>query len=836
MATLSSLKTLVSFFGAGGGLCDARDACFGEGDGVRSPSFSIDSDMPPSAGFRAPFRRLLYATPPLAVSPTFVVTSAFRINRFGCTHVLCGIDSDLEMYLQTLAIPRTSPKNTQRFIPRRPRGRALFVADGPYPESMPACSMSQTQVHYAEKYGENAVETARIISKISLTHSTGAVSSTVYAVGWILLSASIIVCNKILYTGGFPFPVILTATHVTAVRLTTSCLAAATTVRPINPKERNFKFLPLAVLYALSLALSNTAYLFLDISEAQMLKCAMPAFSYGFTNLALKNQASADKNYSLVLVVFGVAVATYTNNSINGVGAALQLLAMLAEACRLAFSQKVMQVENEFEEPYTVIETLHHVSLPTAVLLVATALVVDVPRAIDTAVRLDAGVACLSVALAMALNCAAYKLVQQQSAVVLCLAGVVKDIMLIAFSYIFFNSAVSWLQTLGYAIAVAGVARYKFPTEFSAGVTIMQRNGLLVMYAIIIIAVGWLCWSKVPLLVNLIQNEHRLPCTLGAGYTKALCMPVDMLQLPVEYDASSDVHVVRDVHVWSHRFWNADYTFSEKNTCFDTKSSTAPAVSVRLRRAIKLNVKHTNNFAHGIFEEVARLLYVPSHILHNNTLLVEGTTVPRVVHKLFPDAKFDILNVHARRVLVDKLTVPKAVPCGRANCETVFWMRDVVFSLKRKTLAKRVILYKRTAETTITGGYLLNHEEVLSLCVDVFEGWDVVSLSPTWEDRNLFTDAALLVGPHGAGLVNSLFMQKDAAVVEIKGANMHESVRHFEDVGACLNRTHVVAPMNTNVLPEKLTMRTSGFADMYFLNKTLRLLKGDLDLRIAGAQ
>jgi len=66
-----------------------------------------------------------------------------------------------------------------------------------------------------------------------------------------------------------------------------------------------------------------------------------------------------------------------------------------------------------------------------------------------------------------------------------------------------------------------------------------------------------------------------------------------------------------------------------------------------------------------------------------------------------------------------------------------------------------------------TGG--LNFDAIRRTTERVFkDGWEVVVLSPVWDDTQTFRNASVLVASHGAALMNAVFMPRTAAVVELR--------------------------------------------------------------------
>lgn len=168
-------------------------------------------------------------------------------------------------------------------------------------------------------------------------------SGTPYpAIGfWILMSCSVILFNKYLYNGLFPYPVSLTCIHMLFVSCSTWSLRLLGYID--SPKfgwniwGRNV--LPIGILYALSLATSNLGAARLTVSFVQMIKALTPLVALGVSVL-LKVEKS-DKRQSLIVAVMcaGVIVASYGEILWDTVGVFFQVTSVAAEGSRLVITQ-----------------------------------------------------------------------------------------------------------------------------------------------------------------------------------------------------------------------------------------------------------------------------------------------------------------------------------------------------------------------------------------------------------------------------------------------------------------------------------------------------------------
>ena len=105
-----------------------------------------------------------------------------------------------------------------------------------------------------------------------------------YVATWIGLSSGVILFNKyILSFFGFPFPISLTMIHMLFCSTLAFLIIRVFKLVQSNDLDRQTyiqKIVPVGALFALSLWLSNTAYVYLSAAFIQMLKALMPAAVY----------------------------------------------------------------------------------------------------------------------------------------------------------------------------------------------------------------------------------------------------------------------------------------------------------------------------------------------------------------------------------------------------------------------------------------------------------------------------------------------------------------------------------------------------------------------------
>jgi len=215
---------------------------------------------------------------------------------------------------------------------------------------------------------------------------------------------------------------------------------------------------PIGALYSLSLWLSNSAYIYLSVSFIQMLKALMPVAVYSIGVLLKKESFKSETMTNMLSISFGVAIAAYGEAKFDTWGVMLQLGAVAFEATRLVLIQILLTSKGINLNPIT---SLYYVAPCCLVFLFFPWIFVELPILRETSsFHFDFVIFGTNSVCAFALNLAVFLLVGKTSALTMNVAGVVKDWLLIAFSWSVIKDTVTPLNLFGYGLAFLGVAYY----------------------------------------------------------------------------------------------------------------------------------------------------------------------------------------------------------------------------------------------------------------------------------------------------------------------------------------------------------------------------------------
>nr|XP_043628064.1 probable sugar phosphate/phosphate translocator At5g25400 [Erigeron canadensis] len=304
--------------------------------------------------------------------------------------------------------------------------------------------------------GKGGALSESVLKKIILSYT--------YVAIWIFLSFTVIVYNKYILDRkmyNWPYPISLTMIHMAfCSSLAYVIINVFKVVEPVQMTKDVYlkNVVPIGLLYSLSLWLSNSAYIYLSVSFIQMLKALMPVAVYSIGVLLKKEGFKGDIMTNMLSISFGVAIAAYGEAQFNTFGVMLQLGAVCFEATRLVLIQILLTSKGITFNPIT---SLYYVAPCCLAFLSVPWFIVELPKLRDTSsFHLDYLVFGTNSLCAFALNLAVFLLVGKTSALTMNVAGVVKDWLLIAFSWSVIKDTVTPINLFGYVIAFLGVGYY----------------------------------------------------------------------------------------------------------------------------------------------------------------------------------------------------------------------------------------------------------------------------------------------------------------------------------------------------------------------------------------
>ncbi|XP_014506947.1 probable sugar phosphate/phosphate translocator At3g17430 [Vigna radiata var. radiata] len=287
-----------------------------------------------------------------------------------------------------------------------------------------------------------------------------------YLFVYILLSSGVILYNKWVLSPkyfNFPLPITLTMIHMGFSGAVAFFLVRVFKV--VSPVKMTFEIyatcvIPISAFFASSLWFGNTAYLHISVAFIQMLKALMPVATFLVAVICGTDKARCDVFFNMLLVSVGVVISSYGEIHFNVVGTVYQVTGIFAEALRLVLTQVLLQKKGLSLNPIT---SLYYIAPCSFVFLFVPWFLLEKPVMEVSQIQFNFWIFFSNALCALALNFSIFLVIGRTGAVTIRVAGVLKDWILIALSTVIFpESAITWLNIIGYAIALCGVVMYNY--------------------------------------------------------------------------------------------------------------------------------------------------------------------------------------------------------------------------------------------------------------------------------------------------------------------------------------------------------------------------------------
>ncbi|KAJ8420403.1 hypothetical protein Cgig2_016817 [Carnegiea gigantea] len=299
-----------------------------------------------------------------------------------------------------------------------------------------------------------------------------------YLLLYITLSSGQIFFNKWVLSSkeiNFPYPLGLTLLHM--VFSSVLCFMLTKGFKVLKVEEGMTldiyatSVIPIGAMFAMTLWLGNTAYLYISVAFAQMLKAVMPVAVFILGVAAGLEVMSCRMLLIMSVISFGVVIASYGEISINWIGVVYQMGGVVGEALRLIFMEILVKRKGIKLNPISI---MYYVSPCSAVCLLIPWIFLEKPKIDANATwNFPVSVLMLNSLCTFALNLSVFLVISHTSALTIRVAGVVKDWVVVLLSALLFaDTKLTGINLLGYGIAIAGVAAYnnhKLKKEASQG-------------------------------------------------------------------------------------------------------------------------------------------------------------------------------------------------------------------------------------------------------------------------------------------------------------------------------------------------------------------------------
>ena len=277
---------------------------------------------------------------------------------------------------------------------------------------------------------------------------------------WVAMSSGMILFNAALLKD-FRHPAWLTFWHQSVSGLLAVALRC---MMPslVSTKEMSLLgalkiAVPVSLAHCLNMIAGNTAMMYISVSFCQMIKAWAPVCVYTMGILLGTHRWCFATAKTLVIITLGLTLTSLGELKVSVYGFIMQMIALVSDGVRVNLLEILLSSAGYKLNPLSSVLIFAPVS---SCFLLLTAWLSDTSISLEAIHRIGEGTLVVNAAIAFLLNFSVYIALQVSSGLIFALAGIVKDICIIAGSVLIFGSPVSGLQLIGYTVAVLGIQLY----------------------------------------------------------------------------------------------------------------------------------------------------------------------------------------------------------------------------------------------------------------------------------------------------------------------------------------------------------------------------------------
>jgi len=305
-------------------------------------------------------------------------------------------------------------------------------------------------------------------------------------IAWMTISGGLTWVNKLIFTPedkgglGFPFVALLMLWHMfLAVVFTNILRFVAPQLMPAAAKnEVSFatyvkNIAPVGICMAGSMILSNAAYIYLSVGYIQMVKSCTSGIVYMVAVLVGQEIFNIHCGCSLLLICGGVVAASLGELDFNTIGFVLQFSAVVAEAGRLVILKALVSSSGIKLDS---ISGLFYYA-PTCFVAILATLLLQVEGAVPWGkVTALFPVLLASGLISLALQLTVLVFLKHASSTTYAVSGILKDVLLIASTSMYYAHPVTGIQVVGYCFSLMGLILFNRAKEAATLATLKAQE------------------------------------------------------------------------------------------------------------------------------------------------------------------------------------------------------------------------------------------------------------------------------------------------------------------------------------------------------------------------
>lgn len=309
----------------------------------------------------------------------------------------------------------------------------------------------------------------RKVKKQEPEYSAGTAAGWLLA--WFINNLSITLLNKAVFSKlDFHYPYALTAVHMCCNTAGAYMYIGATGLerRQLTPEQMK-TVVWFSVLFAANIAVGNASLRHVSVAFNQVMRAMVPGTVMLINAVALKKTFSNRRKFTTIPVVLGVGMACYGDLEYTWIGLALTILAIILAASKAIVSGLVLTGSMRMH-PVDLISRMAPLALLWAGLLsMGTGELTEIAARWTPLYEANAiTMVMITGVLSFSLNLTSFYSNAATSPLSLCIAGNVKQVVVIVLSIVLFNTTVTPFNGCGILLVCIGGAQYSYVSHLES--------------------------------------------------------------------------------------------------------------------------------------------------------------------------------------------------------------------------------------------------------------------------------------------------------------------------------------------------------------------------------
>lgn len=289
-------------------------------------------------------------------------------------------------------------------------------------------------------------------------------TQTFWLIIWMANNIFVTILNKAAFSKvDFKYPYALSTIHMACNII--GCQLYFAFSRSVKPKQVETSsrkaIIIFSLIFSLNIAIGNTSLRWVSVNFNQVCRALVPAFVIVINTLWFRKSLTWKKIWAVFPIIVGVALTFYGDMSYTTVGAFYTMLCVFLAALKAVVSGELLTGDLKLH-PIDLLSKMCPIALlQIGAVSVMTGEVAEIiVRWRELAQSAALQVVLLSGVLSFSLNLSSFIANKVTSALTLCIAANVKQVLLVAFGTLYFGDSVSLVNGLGILVVIAGSFRY----------------------------------------------------------------------------------------------------------------------------------------------------------------------------------------------------------------------------------------------------------------------------------------------------------------------------------------------------------------------------------------